>query len=529
MIECVRHFRQLRALVIGDAMLDTYFEGTASRLCSEGPVPVVSKTAEHRIPGGAANTAANLRALDANVIFLGIVGRDVSGSLLRTALRECGVADSWLVEDESASTLHKLRILADGQYVVRFDEGGPDGHAKSGTIVGGQVAYTEACQRELLARLEEAYEQCDLVLISDYGYGVASPQLIERLQMLHAAHPKVLLVDSKALHHFQNLKATIVTPNYLEARLLVERMEAQAHRELLQSTVTLAEVERIGWQVVALLDTEHVAITLAEHGVFLLDRQGNATYLPAHPVAHANDVGAGDSFAAALALALAAGSSVEEATQIGIDAASIAITKQWTAVVHYQELLQRVSLRAYATSTPARVHDNDVHESWSRLAALLNEERLAGRTIVFTNGVFDILHAGHIQFLRQARALGDVLVVGVNSDSCTRRLKGVGRPINSERDRIALVAALDVVDHVVLFNDDTPSELIRVLKPHIHVKGGDYADEALPEAEAVREVGGRVVILPLAGSMSTTSMIDRIVSLASDRGDMVAASREEER
>jgi D-beta-D-heptose 7-phosphate kinase/D-beta-D-heptose 1-phosphate adenosyltransferase len=155
--------------------------------------------------------------------------------------------------------------------------------------------------------------------------------------------------------------------------------------------------------------------------------------------------------------------------------------------------------------------------------ARLEIERQAGKTIVFTNGVFDILHAGHVHFLRQAKALGDVLAVAVNSDSSTRRLKGKHRPIISERDRLALVAALDPVDYVLLFDDDTPTELIRLLRPHIHVKGGDYADEVLPEEDVVREVGGRVVILPLAGSLSTSGVIDRIVALVARGGNGVEA------
>jgi D-beta-D-heptose 7-phosphate kinase/D-beta-D-heptose 1-phosphate adenosyltransferase len=279
----------------------------------------------------------------------------------------------------------------------------------------------------------------------------------------------------------------------------------------------LAEIERLAWQLLTLLATKQVAVTLGEHGVFLLDRRGNAVHLPAHPVAHGNDVGAGDSFAAAMALSLAAGLDVQEAAQIGIDAASIAVAKRWTAVVQQQELLQRVSLREYASHTRslASLHTGDNASSLFQLVAHLDAERSAGRTIVFTNGVFDILHAGHVQFLRAAKALGDLLVVGINSDSSTRRLKGPGRPINSERDRMALVVALDTVDAVTLFDEDTPAELIRILRPHIHVKGGDYANEALPEAVAVQEVGGHVVIVPLAGTVSTSSMIDRIVKEAS--------------
>lgn len=506
-IDLVRNFRHLRALVIGDAMLDTHLEGSASRLCSEGPVPVVRKTSEYRIPGRAANTAANLRALDAEVLFLSAIGRDIAGSVLRSALCERSISDRWLVEDEENATLHKLRILADGQYVVRFDE-------------GGERPCSPACQQKLLAHLEHAYALCDLVILSDYRYGVASDAVIARLQQLHEANPKVLVIDSKELARFSRLRATMVTPNYLEACLLVGQTPTSR-----LSTEHLSEFEEIARYMLSLLHTEQVAITLAEHGVFLMDRQGNGVHLPAHPVTQAYDVGAGDSFTSALGLALASGGTREEAAQIGIDAASIAITKRWTAVVQHQELLQRVSVREYALSAQMvssghvsqQAHAQHAQQSLVHLLARLEKERTAGHKIVFTNGVFDILHAGHMHFLRQAKALGDILVVGINSDSSTRRLKGSGRPINSERDRMALVAALDAVDAVILFDEDTPTQVIRLLRPDIHVKGGDYADEALPEAEAVHEIGGQVVILPLAGSMSTSSIIQHIAALAMEQ------------
>lgn len=490
-VDLVRRFRQqpesgrpLRALVIGDAMLDTYMEGSATRLCSEGPVPVVRKTAEEQAPGGAANTAANLRALGAEVAYLAVIGRDIPGALLRSALRERGVDDRWLVEDASAGTLHKLRILADDQYVVRFDAGD-----------------TRCCSREsqerLLSTLEELYPQCDLVVISDYRYGVVSDELIRRVRTLRCERPRVLVVDSKDLHRCNGLGATVITPNHLEARLAVGSEPSWDGR------IDLGEVERIGRKLLAAVDAEQAAITMAGEGVLLLDRRGAAVHLPAHPVARANDVGAGDSFTAAVALALAAGGTPVEAAQIGIEAGSIAVTQRRTAVVQHQELLQRVSLADQAIPPTARA-----------LAVRLEAEKRHGRSVVFTNGVFDILHAGHVHFLRQAKSLGDVLVVGVNSDASARRLKGKNRPINSERDRMALVAALDPVDHVVLFDEDTPAALIRTLQPDIHVKGGDYEGEALPEAGAVREGGGRVVILPLVESVSTSGVIDRIVALA---------------
>ena len=501
-VELVRRFRHKRVLVIGDAMLDTYLEGTAARLCSEGPVPIVRKTAEQRAPGGAANTAANLHALDADVVFLAIVGRDSAATLLRSALHDRGVDDRWLVEDAYASTLHKMRILADGQYVVRFDD--EETHS-----------YTQQTQQQLLTHLNREFPRCDLVIVSDYTYGVVSDPLIERLRTLQAEQPKLLLIDSKDLYRLREVRATVVSPNELEARLLVGFKQANNASSLTMQE-RLAEIARMGEKLLAMIHTEHVAITLGGNGVFLMDRSGETQHLPTHRVFSANDIGAGDSFTSALALALAAGANMEEAARIGIDAASIVISKRGTSVVQYQELLQRVSLRDSALRADGHFPATEIETMFAlaQLRVQLEEARDAGKTIVFTNGVFDILHAGHVQFLRSAKALGDVLVVGVNSDTSTRRLKGEHRPINGERDRMALVAALDAVDHVIRFDEDTPTELIRALRPHIHVKGGDYADETLPEAEAVRDVGGRIVILPLAGNVSTSSMIDRIVALA---------------
>ncbi len=503
-VDLVRRFRGLRALVVGDVMLDSYLEGTAARLCSEGPVPVVQKTGEERVPGGAANVAANLRALGADVVLLGLVGQDVAATLLRASLRDLGIDDRWLVEDEQVTTLHKMRILAAGQYVVRFDEG----ETRSCSPVG---------RRQLVAQLEAVFERCDLVVISDYGYGAASEELLGALWALRAARPCVLVVDSKNLHQFRHMAATVITPNYIEARL------AAIPGAPYTGSVDVSEIEAIGRHLLEQIDAEYAAVTLAEQGACLVGRHHAAIHLPAHPVTHANDVGAGDSFASALALALAAGASVEEAGRIGIDAAGIAVAKRQTAIVHQQELLQRVSLRDHAAHTPS-------HPTVDMLADELDAQRVEGdvrRRIVFTNGVFDILHAGHIEFLRRAKELGDVLVVGVNSDRSTRLLKGKGRPINSERDRLALLAALEPVDYALLFDEETPSALIRRLRPDVHVKGGDYAGEDLPEAEAVREVGGTIQILPLIDGLSTSGVIDRIVSLARRSKRPSALSTEE--
>lgn len=481
--DIVRQFRDLKVLVIGDAMLDTYLEGAAHRICAEGPVPVVQKTGEERFPGGAANTAANVVAMGACAVLLSIVGNDHPGHVLTRSLSEAGVCGEHIVQDGEASTIHKLRILAGSQYVVRFDEG--DGKQ-----------WSAQAKSEALRALETAYADCDLVVVSDYGYGTLSDLMLHRLKALRARRPVPLFVDSKDIRRFRSAGANVVTPNQLEAFVAVER--SLPHNQRLD----IDEIDSIGRRLLTLLDAGCVAVTLAGDGVYLLERSGQTIHIPAHPVTAAHDIGAGDSFLAAMALALTASRDLENSARIAVEAGRIAVSKRRTSVVQHHELLQSISL----ATRPAPA-------SMEALVEQLDRDRAAGRVIVFTNGVFDIVHAGHVDYLRQAKSLGDVLVVGVNTDASARRLKGRNRPINNERDRLALVSALDSVDHAILFEEDEPSSLIRLLRPAIHVKGGDYAGEYLPEAQAVSEIGGRVEILPLAGHASTSSIIGRIVEL----------------
>lgn len=482
MTDLVRRFRGQRVLIVGDVMLDSYFEGTAARLCTEGPVPVVRRTSEIRQPGGAANTAANIASLGAEARLVGLVGPDDSGRALRATLRDLGVSDEWLVESPAASTLHKLRIMADGQYVVRFDEG--DTSSQPAGII-----------ERLLEHIEDASAGCDAILVSDYVSGAIGPAVLQCLSRLRMARDIPLVVDSKDLLRFANVGATVVTPNLLEARVLLRKGET-------------ADYTGLADEVLDVVDAEYAAITLGKDGVLLAGRDGVRTYIPTHPVQRANDVGAGDTFASALTLALSCQAGIEMAVEIGIDAAAIAITRPHTATVEHRELLQQVSLRDLSSQSDTGT------VALESLRASLTLERAAGKRIIFTNGVFDILHAGHVEFLRQAKDLGDVLVVAVNSDQSARNLKGRNRPINSQRDRLALIAALGPVDYSITFDDATPTDIIRMLRPDVHVKGGDHSGVDLPEAAAVREYGGEVVILPLVGNVSTTSVIDRILSLA---------------
>lgn len=497
LIARVQRFRDLRALVIGDLMLDTYLEGSASRLCREGPVPIVRQQVRARVPGGAANTAANLRSLGAHVEILGVLGEDDAGRELAAALRNLDIDDRWLVRVPGYRTQHKIRIVADGQYVVRLDEGD--------TVIDDAGVTNRL--RENIAR---ALERCDLVVISDYDYGVVSESMLGALAARREAIG-TLVVDAKRLRHYRAIRPSIVTPNQLEAMLNADSDQSPDVR------VEPRAIERVARELAGIAGAEQVVITLGDRGACLIDEVGAAHHLDASPVARVNDVGAGDSFTATVALALASGLDSFQAARVAVAAAGIAVTRQRTATVTYQEILQRVSLWGHARE------GGSGEVALERLILRLREERLAGRTVVFTNGVFDILHAGHIAFLRAARQLGDVLVVGVNSDRGARAIKGPGRPINGEQDRLALVAALDPVDEVILFDEETPEALIRAIAPDIHAKGADYQGQDLPEAAAVEEAGGRVVILPLVGETSTTKVIDRIVAVAGNGAAGVVA------
>lgn len=482
--DLVQGFTGLRALVIGDVMLDTWQEGDAIRLCKEAPVPVVRHVSTTHCPGGAANTAVNLAALGAEVTCVAFTGDDSSGAVLRAALHEAGVVGNELIVDGRAATLHKVRVIASGQYVVRFDEGSTDDIAP-------------ASRQRMRERIAALYHESDLVVVSDYCHGAISDEVIALLGELQTREPRVLAVDSKAIARFAACPATIVTPNLQEARRAIDAGAEPG------AAFDLAEARETGRLLRLLLRAETIAVTMADQGVLLTGPGGEQAQIPCHPVPRASDVGAGDTFTAAASLALAAGAGPEQATRIGIDAAAIAITRGRTSAVSAQDLLRRVSL-AEAAVTP----------SLKETVAQIEIARFQGKRVVFTNGVFDILHAGHVNLLRRARALGDVLVVGINSDASTRRLKGPRRPVNREADRLALVSALDAVDFAVVFEEDTPADVIRALRPHIHVKGGDYQADTLPERDAAQEVAAEVVILSLVEGRSTTSLIDRIVAAA---------------
>ena len=486
LLDVVAGFSRRRVLVVGDAILDTYLRGSATRLSREAPVPVVSVMERVDVPGGAANAAANVHSLGGEVRFLSVVGSDEDAQRLRAALEAADVSTDDILEDSSRRTLTKQRLVGDGQMLARFDEG-------TTQAIDGWVA------EELLARLERHQVWADVVILSDYGAGVLSNAVVEGIHRLRRITQPLLVIDAKDPRRFRTLRPTAVKPNYVEAcDLLDEPPLADAHRRPQQVAAAAGRLlEACGAQL--------AAVTLDSDGVLLLERDAPPYRTYARPETNARAAGAGDTFAAALSLALAAGQDGPVGVEIASAAAALAVGKDGTATCRAAELLDHLSAETRAVLGPGDVP--------RRVASY----RRQGRRIVFTNGCFDILHRGHVTYLNRAKALGDVLIVGLNTDDSVRRLKGPDRPINSLEDRAQVLAALSCIDHIVPFADDSPVGLIRAIRPDVYVKGGDYTFDTLPEAPLVAELGGDIQILPLVEDRSTSRIIERIQTRGSTR------------
>ena len=479
----IQAFADLNVVIIGEAMLDSYLEGTTGRLCREAPVPIVALQNRRNAPGGAANSAVNARALGASVRFLSVVGDDAEAGWLRESLEARGVPldPRDLLVDPDRRTLAKQRVIAESQLLVRFDQ-------------GTTTAISTRTEARLIARLIELFPRVDAVIVSDYGYGILTPKVIVTLaQLQDEAAPKVVVVDSKTLASYRDVAPTAVKPNYGEAAELLGWDKFAGS--------TLGRAERIASASERILDlsgAKIAAVTLDTDGALVVERDRAPYRTYARAEHHSRAAGAGDTFLATLALSLAAGADTPAASELASAAAAVVVGHEGTVPCSVGELLTRVAPGTKPTA------------DLSALAARLDADRRRGLRVVFTNGCFDILHRGHVTYLSAAKAQGDLLVVGVNSDAGIKRLKGPDRPINTLEDRVEVLAALSCVDHLIPFDDDTPERLIEALRPDVFVKGGDYTRDRLPEAALVERLGGEVRILPFVADRSTTRIIERI-------------------
>ncbi len=479
---------RIPVLVAGDIMLDRFVYGTVERISPESPVPVLSVTREESMLGGAGNTLANLAGLGAKGMILSVIGEDEDGKAVRKLVRDLGLGDEGLLTDAARPTIVKTRHLAGHQQLLRTD------HEKKGAI-------EDALASALLQKAAKMMESAKVLVLSDYGKGMLRTDVIASLIEMARAKKIPVIVDPKGQDFSIYKGADIVTPNRKELS------EAAKGAPLDTDTGIAAAAENI----IADCGIAAVVATRSRDGMSVIQKNKTPLHLRGHDIEVFDVSGAGDTVIATLAAAIGAGADITEAAALANIAGGIAVQKVGTAPIRAQELLDAAEGGgfAYADKKAPLLSTDEAAEQVKRW-------RAKNLKIGFTNGCFDILHAGHVTYLNAARGRCDKLVVGLNTDASVKILKGEDRPVHDEQARAAVLAALACVDMVVLFGagkkdgDNTASALVHALKPDLYFKGGDYAKDQIPEAPAVESCGGAVVIIPAVEGQSTTSSIKKI-------------------
>lgn len=466
-------FKAIRVLVYGDLMLDRYWYGDALRISPEAPVPVVHVQRHETRPGGAANVALNIASLGGYVKLLGLVGPDAEAAELRAALNQQAVDPEFLTVP-GHPTVTKLRVIGRQQQLIRMDFENPFQGVDDAPLI---AAY----QRELLCT--------DVVILSDYAKGT----LARSVELIAAARRQgvPVLVDPKSSDLSRYRGAALVTPNKSEFEAIVGRWTDEA------------DLERKARELIKTYDLGGLLVTRGKDGMTLILTGEPAQHFPAKAREVYDVTGAGDTVIAVIAAVLAAGGGYSEAVRLANIAAGLVVMKLGAATVTEPEL-RRAVLRQGGFLEGVLTEA----ELWIAVA----DARAHGETLVMTNGCFDLLHAGHIQYLSQAKALGKRLIVAVNDDASVARLKGAGRPLNPLLERMTVLAALRAVDWVVPFSEDTPARLISRVLPDILVKGGDYRSDQIAGADSVLANGGQVKILDFRPGCSTTRLMDKITA-----------------
>ena len=465
-------YNNANVLVFGDVMLDRYWAGDAGRISPEAPVPVVRIAKCDQKPGGAANVALNVNSLGAAVEIFGMVGDDPEGLQLNTLLSEAGVR-CHLLSDPSFPTITKVRVIAHNQQLLRMD------------FEKGQ--HIDA-QDSLLDVFSERLPQASVIVLSDYAKGVL--QNPKPLIDLANAQGKRVMIDPKSNQFNRYAGAFLVTPNLKEFEHVVGEC---ATEEIL--------IER-AQQLLETCSIENILVTRGKDGMTLVTRTGEITHIATEARNVYDVTGAGDTVIGVMAASLAAGASLSDAARLANMAAGIVVGELGAASVTVSDLARVI---AEQTVPHVGMLDESHAMQWSQYV------QSQGETVVFTNGCFDILHAGHIQYLREAKALGDYLIVAVNSDESVKQLKGDTRPYNKLQERMEMLAALDMVDVVISFGEETPARIIEALLPNVLVKGGDYQVKDIVGADTVLAHGGEVKMLSFRDGCSTTGLVDRIL------------------
>lgn len=463
------------AWVVGDLMVDEYLAGTTERISPEAPVPVIRVNQNESRLGGAANVARQLDALGARVCLGGVVGADAAGAQLLALCRDQRLDTSAVLPVATRRTTRKLRILATNQQLLRLDW-------EDSSPVPAAVSAA------MLSRLE-AGPPPDLVILSDYAKGVVTPDVVARIRGAVGGDVR-LYVDPKRRNFADYRGASVLTPNLTELSAAVGRSLDP------DDTPGIAGAAR---EMIDAAGVDAIVVTLGARGMLVVPSQGNDTAISAMERAVFDVTGAGDTAIAVFALAVTAGASLVNAAQLASVAAGVAVGEVGTVAVRPASILHALQQQPYSKIL-----------SGDGLASRAARWRAAGTRIVFTNGCFDLLHAGHLSLLHEAARLGDVLVVAVNSDASIARLKGKDRPLVPQAERCALLAALSCVDAVTVFDEETPLEILRKVRPHVLVKGQDYRVEDVVGREIVEAEGGRVVLTSLVPQRSTSALVEQI-------------------
>ncbi|XAU16375.1 D-glycero-beta-D-manno-heptose-7-phosphate kinase [Sulfurimonas sp. HSL3-1] len=460
-------------LVIGDLMIDHYLWGRAERISPEAPVQVVDVANETTVLGGAGNVINNLTALGASVSVASAIGDDANGKELTLMLKSIGVKTEGLVTQPGRKTSKKSRVIAANQQILRYDKESKD-------------AITEASESKILAAVEKDLFLYDIIILSDYGKGVLTPALAQGVITRARAGGKKVLVDPKGRNYTKYRGAHLLTPNKKEA-IEATGIEIKDDESLKAALLWLKSE----------CGLDRSMITLSEDGIAIFDEKLKRFPTVAQEVYDVT--GAGDTVIASIAFGLSSGLSIDDAARFANLAAGVVVGKIGSATVTLDEI-EEYEAMLHQSSSDAHI------KSFEEIDRIVNRCRAGGKRIVFTNGCFDILHVGHVKYLQVAKSFGDILIVGLNSDASVRALKGPSRPVNSEDDRAYILAALESVDYVVKFGDDTPYELIKMLCPDVLVKGGDYEGKAVVGTE----FAGELKLVDFVEGKSTTKTIARI-------------------
>jgi D-beta-D-heptose 7-phosphate kinase/D-beta-D-heptose 1-phosphate adenosyltransferase len=474
--EFIGQFPELHVWVAGDIMLDEYVVGEVGRISPEAPVPVVHVRERMSRLGGATNVARQIAVLGARVSLCGVIGSDAAGDTVLEVCEENGIDTRAVGRLEDGPTTHKIRVLGQRQQLLRLD-----------------WEENRPCPYELAEDLSKKLDEGDpphVLILSDYAKGFLSKATMAVLTEAARRHGVPVLVDPKRLDLGEYTGATVVKPNLRELEKATGLNLAGAEDRVIVDAAR---------QVLASSDIQSLVVTLGERGMLIVPREGEHAAIRGHRRAVFDVTGAGDTAVAVLALGLGAGASLERATELANLAAGISVGEVGTAAVSAADLLTEIGDRSSSKVMSRR-----------GLAAQVQSWKLQGKQVVFTNGCFDLLHTGHLSLLREAAQLGDVLVLAINSDDSVRRLKGENRPLVPQAERAALLAALDCIDAVTVFDEDTPLETLELIRPDVLVKGQDYQIHEVVGRELVESIGGRVELVPLLPEKSTTALIERI-------------------